>query len=179
MNTTWTVTQRPECYRDMVEAVGSNPTSPTIFKRLPKMQNIDDLNDALLRIEDTLVSEIDKANQLYTQWVTSGKISDYELEVEISIYYGDEPEPRINIFDYVKDVNLPTESTIERIGVGDQFDHHETFSRKTKKRMCWLTHCLLDGHYQGETFTDVDIAFISTIWYDLISRVQFEERFTQ
>lgn len=140
------------------------------------MQTLDDLNDQLLQIEETLATEIDKANDRHSQLVGSDKIADYELEAEVNIYCGDDSDPTFTIIEYVKDISLPG-LKIEKFGIGDNNDHHETFSRKTKNRMCWLTHCLLDGHHVGKLFKVDDVELISTIWYDLIIRVQFEKRF--
>lgn len=117
-----------------------------------------------IRVDGNLLQELrDDVDGIY----------DYELDVKIDCYGGDESGyPLCTLREYLKGISIPNNRKNNKL-LGDDINHNE-FQYRTEHPMkddhhCWLYHCL----YDHEHLSWEEIASIQTFEFEIITRHQY------
>lgn len=97
---------------------------------------------------------------------------DYELEVEIECYSGEEDaEPLCTLHELQKGISLPSTRKKSNLADGENHNefHHWGNHPMKGEYHCWLYHCL----YDHENLTWEQIASIQTFCIDIVPRYQY------
>jgi hypothetical protein len=137
-------------------------------------ERLKELNSELTVIEKQIHATAVRLDTVLQNELNSGVdgMYDYELEVEIECYNGDESgNPFCTLRKLQKGISSPSTRKKSNLADGvnhNEFHHWENHPMKDESH-CWLYHCL----YDHEHLTWEQIASIQTFCIDIIPRYQY------
>ncbi len=142
----------------------------------PKIhQRLNQINDELTVIEKQIHERVIRLDMVLQNELHNGVdgMYDYELEVEIACYSGDESEDLLcTLLELQKGIFLPSARKKSNLADGENHNdlHHWEDHAMKGEYHCWLYHCL----YDHEDLTWEQIASIQTFCIDIIPRYQYK-----
>lgn len=138
-------------------------------------ERLNEINAELTVIEKQIHATAIRLDTTLQNELNSGVdgMYDYELEVEIECYNGDESEGLLcTLHELQKGISLPSIRKKSNLADGENhndFHHWEDHAMKDEYH-CWLYHCL----YDHEDLTWEQIASIETFWVDIKPVYQYQ-----